>query len=158
MFYSKVKVVADELTGKVIVESQNNSEWGYVRLEQQRTEINKKGFVENKVVSILMKGKIEDLKKSNFTAGQELPGTIYIVESLEPFDDFNPERDLKIAGETGIVCKKDGKPIYRKNFYTPADNAPDGERIQHTNVDELQAAFAAQKSKALSANTDFDNL
>ena len=155
---SKVKVVADELSGEVIVVSQNNPEWGYVRLEQQRTEINKNGFVDNKIVSILMKGRVSDLQKSNFTAGQELPGTIYIVEQLVPFDNEYPDRDLKIAGETGIICRKDGKPIYRKTFYTPVDNAPDGERIQHDNVEELRAAYAAEKSKAISANTDFDNL
>jgi hypothetical protein len=155
---SKVKVVADELSGKVIVVSQNNPEWGYVRLEQQRTEINKNGFVDNKNVSILMKGRVTDLEKSNFVAGQELPGTIYIVEQLSPFDTEYPDRDLKIAGETGIICKKDGKSIYRKTFYTPVDNAPDGERIQHDNVEELRAAYAVEKSKAISANTDFDNL
>jgi hypothetical protein len=40
-----------------------------------------------------------------FYAGQELPGTIVIEESLTPFNKKAPERDLKIAGETGIVCR-----------------------------------------------------
>jgi hypothetical protein len=157
MFYSKIKVVADSATGNA-VSSKDGSEWGYVRLEQVRTVINKNGFTDKKVVSMLLKGKVEELSANGYYVGQELPGTLIVEESLMPFDTASPERDLKVAGDTGIICKKGDNPIYRKTFYTPIDNAQDIQLIQHTNTEELREAWAAQTAKPLSANTDFDNL
>ena len=157
MFYSKIKVVADSATGKA-VSCKENSEWGFVRLEQVRTVINKNGFTDKKVVSMLLKGKVEELSANGYYAGQEIPGTLIVEESLMPFDTNSPERDLKVAGDTGIICKKGDNPIYRKTFYTPVENAQDIQLIQHTNTEELRETWAAQTSKPLSANTDFDNL
>jgi len=153
---SKVKVVADATTGAVIVQSPNNPDYGYVRLEQSRTMVDDNGFLKRKVISTLLQGEMKDLTASGFYAGQELPGTICIQESLEPFNKKNPERDLKIAGETGIVCTFDDAPIYRKTVWSVSANAEDV-LIKHDNVDELRAAYAS-KSSAISANTSFDNI
>lgn len=153
---SKVKVVADATSGAVIVQSQNNPDYGYVRLEQVRTLVDDNGFLKRKVISTLLQGEMGVLLASGFYNGQELPGTICIVESLEPFNKKNPERDLKIAGETGIVCTFDGNPIYRKTKYATSVNSED-QLIQHDNVDELRAAYAS-KSSAIKANANFDEL
>lgn len=153
---SKVKVVADATSGAVVVQSQNNPEYGYVRLEQVRTLVDDNGFLKRKVISTLLQGEMGVLVASGFYNGQELPGSICIVESLEPFNKRNPERDLKIAGETGIVCTVDGNPIYRKTLYSVSSNAGDT-LIKHDNVDELRAAYAA-KSPTITANTNFDSI
>jgi len=154
---SKVKVVALDETGLVINQSKSNPEYGYVRLEQTHTMVDNNGFLRRKNVSTLIHGTMDELSASNFYAGQELPGTIIIKESLEPFNAKNPERDLKIAGDTGIICKKGDSPIYRKTVYTTASNA-DNETIQHDNIAELRAAYENSSSSAMTANTDFDNV
>lgn len=153
---SKVKVVADATTGAVIVQSPNNPDYGYVRLEQVRTMVDDNGFLKRKVISTLLQGEMSVLSESGFYAGQELPGTICVVESLEPFNKKNPERDLKIAGETGIICSVEGAPIYRKTLYSVSANAEDT-LIKHDNVEELRAAYA-NKSAAIKANTNFDSI
>ena len=155
---AKVKVaVADATTGAVIAKSENNPEYGYVRLEQTRLIIEDSGFMKSKVVSALIHGTIAELQKAGFYAGQELPGGIYVKESLEPFNKTNPERDLKVAGSTGIPCTLNGQPIFRKTYYTLAANAQDV-IVKHDNVDQIRSAYDAQPSTAVKANTDFDSI
>lgn len=154
---SKVKVVADATTNSVIVVSPNNPEYGYVRLEQTRTVIDDNGFLRMKPVSTLIHGTMTELKAAGFYAGQELPGNLLIKESLEPFNAKNPERDLKIAGDTGIICSVEGQPIYRKTIYSAASNAEDT-LIKHDNVEQLRNAYAAKTESAITPNTDFENL
>jgi hypothetical protein len=154
---AKVKVVADATSGAVICVSPNNPEYGYVRLEQVRTMIDDNGFLRRKVVSTLVHGTVTELQLTGFYAGQEMPGAIVIRESLTPFNKNNPERDYKIAGETGILCTFEGQPIYRKTVYSAASNAED-ELIKHDNIDELRAAFAVKPSSAIKGNMDFDKI
>jgi hypothetical protein len=143
---TKVKVVGDATTGSVITLS-GNAQFGYVRLEQVRSVIDDNGFLRRKPVSTLIHGDINELKAMNFYAGQELPGQIVIKEALEPFNSKTPERDLKVAGSTGIVCTFEGAPIYRKTVYTTASNATDT-LIKHDNVDQLRDAYAVQAGKS----------
>lgn len=152
---SKVKVVADATSNAVIVTSENNADWGYVRLEQVRTVIDDNGFIARKTMSCLLKGPIETLKESGFYAGQELPGTIIVEESLTPFNKKNPERDYKIAGQTGIICRQAGAPIYRRTKYVPTPNAADGTMVEHDNIEELRAAYAST-TNAVQPNQAFD--
>jgi hypothetical protein len=150
---SKVFVVADE-TGAVINVS-DNSDYGYVRVQQTRTMIDDNGFVRRKSISALMPGLVEDLKAMNLYGGQALDGKIVIEEALSPFNKKNPERDLKIAGETGIVCTLGGLPIYRRTKFTFNESTPDS-TVDHDNIDELRAAYAAQASNAaVQPNEDF---
>jgi hypothetical protein len=153
---SKVKVVADATTGAVISISENSPEWGYVKLEQIRTVIDDNGFIERKKMSTLVKGPVDVLKESGFYANQELPGTIVVEESLTPFNKKNPERDYKIAGETGIICRLDGAPIFRRTKYTPVAGAADINPIKHNNIEELRAAYSAASTNAIEPNTGFD--
>lgn len=161
---SKVKVVADPTT-KAVVNVSNNDQYGYIRLEQVRTVIDEKTqFLKRKVFSTLIHGELEALRAAGYYSGQELPGSILIEESFLPFNSKNPERDLKIAGSTGIVCiGKDEtddtlKPIYRRNVYSPSSKKEDI-TIDHVNKEEIKAAFGAQSAvKAMTPNTNFDQV
>lgn len=152
---SNVVVTADK-AGNVISVSKNNPEWGHIRVEQTRMEVDEKGFARATTYSALIPGEVKKLVAFGFVAGQVLPGTIYIKEQTNAFDTkSNPERDLKVAGKTGIVCRLGDEQIYRKNFYH--DNpAKEDETIVHTNGDEITAAYAALKAtKAITPNTEF---
>ena len=138
---SKVIVTADATTNAVINVSQNKPEWGYIRVQQVRTMIDDNGFLKRKTVSAIVPSLLVDLQASGFFAGQQLDGKIVIEESLEPFNDKTPERDLKIAGETGIVCTLAGQPIYRRTKFSFDGNISDT-LIKHDNVEELRAAYA----------------
>lgn len=153
---SKVIIVADATTGSVIYTSANNPDFGYVRLQQVRSIINDNGFLSRNVMSALIKAPVDILKEMNYQAGQVLNGQIIIKESLTPFNKKDPERDLKVAGKTGVVCKVDDQPIYRKTVYSTSSNATDI-TIQHTNTDELKEAFIAQNgvSSAIKPNEEF---
>ena len=153
---SKVKVVANE-NGVVINQSTNNPEYGFVRLEQTRTVIGNNNFIERKTVSTLLQGATSDLTAMGFYAGQELPGSIVVEESMTPFNKKNPERDLKIAGETGIVCRVGDQPIYRRSTYSTASNAQDT-LIKHDNVEQLRTAYAQNNSAGIksAAGQDFN--
>ena len=152
---SKVKVLKNE-DDSVLNISENNPDYAWVLLQQVRTVVDDSGFLRRKPVTAILPGLIEDMKAMNFYAGQELPGKILIKESLNPFNEKDPSRDLKIAGSTGIVCSVAGQPIYRKTIYTNMSNAEDV-LVQHDNVEQLRNAYAAsQSSTAMKANTAFD--
>ena len=151
---SKVKVLADE--NGVVINQSANPDYGYIRVEQAKTIIDDNGFLRRKNVSAVVPGLITDLQANGYYAGQEIPGNVVIVESLEPFNKKNPERDYKIAGDTGIICKLEGSPIFRKTVYTLAANAEDT-LVKHDNVAELRAAYATQTTgSAVKPNAEFD--
>lgn len=164
---SKVKVVADATTGAVINTSPNNPDYGYVMLEQVRLVTDEKQFLRKKRVTALVQGEITLLNEAGFYAGQELPGVIAVKEKLVPFNTKYPDKDLKVAGSTGIVCRFTGTvddieytntPIYRKHIYFANPNELD-DTVKHTNVEEIKMAYAIEtKSNAIKANSNFDNL
>ena len=143
MKHSKVRVTAD-INGNVIGVSQNNPEYGYVRVEQSVTQISEAGWLKPVKRSALIKGKVEDLAQAGFVEGHELSGKIIVKESLTPFNPENPDKDLKIAGQTGVVCRIDDQPIYRQTFYTSNQEAFD-ELITHDNTSEIREVQIAQK-------------
>ena len=134
----QVKILADDM-GNVIRQSSNNAEYGHVRLQQQRVTFSNTSWVRNSNVTALIHGKVEDLQALNLNANDSLPGKIIIKESLEPFSNNDPDRDLKYAGETGIICCVDGQPIYRKTFFVPDVNAQDV-LVAHDNGDAIREA------------------
>jgi hypothetical protein len=151
---SKVLVVADA-TGAVINVSENNPEYGYVKLQQAKTVVDDNGFLRRTVLTALIQSSVDILKEMNYYGGQILPGILVIDEALAPFNKKNPERDLKIAGKTGIVCRLDDQPIYRRVVYRQDPSSTD-KTIQHTNVEELREAYNAQKAtSAIKPNQDF---
>jgi hypothetical protein len=139
---STVKIVADATTGAVVKISENNPDFASVRLEQVEWLLATITLLREK--QFLLYCKVHQLiYNMGFYAGQELPGTIVIEESLTPFNKKAPERDLKIAGETGIVCRVGEQPIYRRAVYSSASNAQDT-LIKHDNVEQLRSAYAQE--------------
>ena len=53
---SKVIVLADETTKSVVNLSNNNPEYGYVRVQQVRTVVDDNGFLRRKVITALSPG------------------------------------------------------------------------------------------------------
>lgn len=132
-------IVSSNEDNSIITLSKNNPEYGYIRVTQQRLLINKKGWVSIRPLSALVQADVDTLKMLNWSPNQQLRGQIVIKESLEPFTPDNPDKDLKIAGETGIPCCINGEPIYRKCFYDPTGNDVD-DLIQHNNTEEIKIA------------------
>lgn len=141
---NKVQIIPDEL-GNVIRVSQNNADYGHLRLQQERVIFGNTGWVNKKTVKTLLHGKVEDLRDMGLQNMTELPGKIIINESLEPFNANDPDRDLKIAGKTGIICCQDGQPIYRKTMYVSDVNAEDT-LVAHNNGDAIREANLLESS------------
>jgi hypothetical protein len=135
---SKVNIIADDM-GNVIRQSSTNSEFGHVRLQQERVTFGNTGWVKKSSLSTLLHGRLEDLQSLGLESIKSLPGKIIIKESLEPFTASDPERDYKYAGTTGIVCCQDGQPIYRKTFYV-SDTTAEDVLVAHTNGQEIKDA------------------
>lgn len=145
-------IVSSDEDENVIVPTKNDN--GYIRLTQERMIINKKGWINVKPVSTLVQGEITMLEKLDWKANQQLRGQIVIKESLEPFNSANPERDYKIAGETGVVCCIDGQPIYRKTFYDLSGQDNDI-LLEHTNQEEIKRAADKLQTIANELDRDF---
>lgn len=151
---SKAIVTADK-AGNIISVSKNNPEFGHIRVEQRRMIVDENGFARTTRLSALVPGKVEQLAAFELAAGDVMPGVIYVKESTTPFDKVNPERDLKVAGTTGVVCKLGNDPIYRKNFYSSNPGQLD-ETIEHTNGQEILDAYNAAKASAIAPSAEFN--
>lgn len=148
----KVKVTADA-AGNVITVSKKNADWGHIRVKQVRMVVDENGFARPHPMSALIIGTIQDLKNYGYKDGQEISGKIIFKESLKPFNNEDPDKDLKVAGETGITCLVGDKPIYRKNFYSDSEDAQDVS-LEHTNGDAIKAAHAELKKKKAAEKID----
>ena len=98
---SKVRVIADK-NGNVINVSQNNPEYGSIRVEQEVAIINNTGWVKNVRRVAFINGKVEDLASLNYTADQEIKGKI--EETIQTIKDQKAEKlnyfKLKKLNET----------------------------------------------------------
>jgi hypothetical protein len=149
--------VSPDEQGNAIRVSKNNAEYGHVRLTQNRVTFNTNGWVNKKTLTTLIHGTVEDLQAMNFSTEQPLNGKIVVREQLEPFNTNDPDRDLKMAGDTGIVCCEHGQPIYRKTFYDASGTMEDtyvahtnGDAIREANADNVEAAPNVAEPKAKS--------
>jgi putative methionine-R-sulfoxide reductase with GAF domain len=146
---SKVRINPDE-QGNAIRVSKNNPEYAHMRITQERVDFGSNGWVNRKVFSALIHGKTEDLTEMGFKANEELPGNIVVVESFE-----GRTEDLKIAGETGIVCKGvdtetgEIKDIYRTTRYDSSGQMQ-SIMIPHVNGDEIREANGNTPKKTVS--------
>ena len=136
---TKVTVTADN-AGNVITKT-SNPIWGYIRVEQTRMVIDENGFARMKKLSALIPGTVADLHCFGWEANQKIEGKIIIKESLTPFNKHEPEKDLKVAGISGVVCQQGDSPIYRKHFFNVNAGAVD-QLLEHTNTEEIKAAYA----------------
>lgn len=154
----RVIVVASK-EGDVVRVSSNNPEYGNIRVTQERFMMDDSGFLRPRTISALIAGKVEDLHRLNVSDGQSIDGRITQRHSMTPFNPKDPERDLKIAGETGVICMVGENPIYMKSFFNFDPHTQDGARIEHDNGAEIKAKYAEMKSnKALTPNQDFEEI
>jgi hypothetical protein len=147
MTTENVIISTDEL-GNVIRQSNSNSEYGFIKLTQRRTLLGNglNNFVNTKNVSTILLGKIEDLQGLGLKATDVLPGKIIIKESLVPFNNKDADRDLKMAGDTGIICTIDGQPIYRKTFFV-GDTSANDVLVSHDNGKAISLANGNVQAK-----------
>lgn len=143
---NNVVVTSDQL-GNVVGISPNNPEYGYIRVEQNAKQITEGGWFRMVRRSALIKGKVEDLLAADFQAGEFIPGKIVVRESFEPINPNDTERGLKIAGDTGVICRVDDQPIYRDTVFTTDLDAQDV-FIQHNNTEEIKEVQTASRSMA----------
>jgi hypothetical protein len=146
---NKVTVKADK-NGNVVSVSPNNPEYGWIFVEQTVPQL-ENGWLKKSVRSARINGLVSDLLQVNYKAGQELPGKIVVLESFTPFNQQEPDRDLKIAGSSGVICRVNDEPIYRTTLYTSNLNSFD-ELIHHTNTEEIREVMQAQRSMAALQN------
>jgi hypothetical protein len=137
-------VVVTAKNGAVVIPSRNNPIYGYIRVQQTRAVISEEGWVEQRTLSALINGTVDDLRGLNYTENQVLKGKIRIVEKMKPFNTKNPEKDIKVAGDSGVICSIDGKPIYRNAFYSTNERLEDV-LIQHDNTAEIKFKIAELK-------------
>jgi hypothetical protein len=135
---NQVEVLADDM-GNVVRLSKNNPDYGYIKLGYNSITIGKGGWLKPRNLTSIILGNTEDLIMYSKTIGKSLPGKIVVKESLSPFNKKDPNRDLKYAGDTGVVCCVDGQPIYRKTEYV-SDLSIEDTLINHDNGDDIRAA------------------
>ena len=129
----KVRVTANA-DGHTIIRS-SNPEYGYIRVEQERSFINpESNFVDSVTLSALVVGKIEILEGLGWVQDQEIPGIIYIKEQLYPFTSL--DKDIKKSSRNGIPLKVGDAVIYRKCLYDSKGLKTDS-LLEHTNKEEI---------------------
>jgi hypothetical protein len=132
----QVTVITDP-QGRVVIPT-NNPDYGYVKLQQKIKEFDEAGWLQVKTRTTLVKGRLDWLNDLRWTAGMKLPGRLVVRESLEPFNPENAEHEIKYAGDTGVICRVDDQPIYRRSFWDQTGVKQDV-LITHTNIDEIRA-------------------
>jgi hypothetical protein len=144
-----VYIVGDD-NGSVINVSKNNPNFGWITIRQDKLTISN-NWAQNKSVSTLISGEINILEAFNFAPGQVLDGQIVIIEQLTPFT--SEDRDVKVAGSTGVVCSVKGQPVYRKTFFTE-DMTKRDVLVAHDNTEEIRQALAAQKLSSVTPSVE----
>lgn len=133
------KCIVKAFEGLVVVASQNNPEYGSIRVEQT-VMTTQNGFLTPKKRSAFINGTVVDLKAAGWVDGQAIDGHIIVKESLTPFNEENPDRDIKMAGDTGVPCTIEGQVIYRRSYFSFTEEADTV--IAHDNGEQIKAAQA----------------
>ena len=147
----KVTVKAND-AGLVVVPSNNNPEFGYIRLEQ-KDNVMADGWLRPVVKSTILKGAVADLKELGFTPNMTLDGKIQIIESATPTNPNNLAQDAKVAGESKVPCTIEGEQIYRTSIYTLDMEAVDT-LVAHDNKEAITLAQAELAKAKETANLD----
>jgi hypothetical protein len=151
---TNVIVVGDPTTGALITPSKSNPDYGYIKVQQSDSYIDANGFFRPRIAVALIHGYVTDLQEAGYYNGQELTGRIVTRESLTPFNKANADKELKYAGKTGVVCKVNGSPIYRKTVYTDVKSIEEV-LIAHDNSEEIKNALLSEKQSTIKPNEDF---
>ena len=146
MTNSKVVIKADELGNKIRV-SKNNPEFGFVVIQSNSITIGTNNWLKGGTRSTLINGTVEQLQAAGFNNMTSMPGKLVIREQVTPFtsNEENQAKDLKMAGDTGVICRAVDKttgeevPIYRKTIYDPSGQLEDT-LVPHINSNEIREA------------------
>lgn len=141
---NKVTVV-ETSNGQVINVNANNPEFGYVRVGQTISKFNSDGWLNTEDRYFLLKGRVDQLQSAGLDSGFEMPGKLVRQESLEPFSEYSQP---KVAGESGVVCKVNGQPIYSRVVYDASGTMEDT-LVPHDNKEEIIAAIAGNNVKPM---------
>ena len=136
-YEKRVIVTGDDLGNTICVTKNPNI--GYIKVRQFVERITNSKWIKIEMRYALIMGDVKTLKMLNYKTNQALPGKIIVLESTIPFSIDYPERDYKIAGSTGVICKIDDVPIYRITKYTTDENEHD-QFIELNNHDEINAS------------------
>lgn len=149
---STVKVsTASNSSTEIIGVSNNNPDFGYIRVEENGgLSFGNGGWLNAKTKSALIKGKVADLqtfvRKNNVTVGYEIPGQIVIMEQAGT--PFYEGQAPKRAGQDGeiLYITRDGQklPIYRQTEFT-MDMTRVDQLVQHENA-------LSQAARVMTAN------
>lgn len=118
---SKVTVIAHPETGAVITASKSNPEIGAIRVESTQQVFNPNtGFFNEEKRTAFIAGRVADLAKLNWKAGQTVTGKILRLESFNP---FYPDQDMKRYPDShpnaGEPVLTEGRPTYLRFIFTP---------------------------------------
>jgi hypothetical protein len=147
---SNTVTITPDSNGNIIRQSKN-PEIGYIVLKQESSEV-KRGWLNNKTRTALLRGNIDDLKAQKYKKNSKLPGRIVVFETVTPLSSLDPERGLKRAGDGGIICcTADGEPIYRETYWDPSGQDEDN-FVPHANGDAIRTAKSTTPEEL--ANSD----
>tara|TARA_R100000654_G_C2620861_1_gene118434 strand:+ start:85 stop:540 length:456 start_codon:yes stop_codon:yes gene_type:complete len=141
---SGVEFVINEKTNDKYFPLQNNV--FSVRLQTQDFTIGLNNFIKEVKKVCFINGSLEQLKAMFPPGLTSLPGKLYIKEQLTPFS--SSDYDIKKSADLdkgGVVCSKNGQPIYRLVCYD-ATGTQEDILIQHDNKEEILAAKAKYES------------
>lgn len=139
-----VKVATHPVTGNVITPSENNPEWGTVRVDSENISFSN-GMMNVSKRSAFIRGRVAHLELMKFRAGQTLKGKIQKQESFEPFYENQPP---KINPTTQEVVLTNGRETYLQFQYVEDENALDL-WIAETPVEQEETAQEALAEQAL---------
>jgi len=153
---STVKVTtASNSTSEIIGVSNNNPEFGYIRVEaNEGLSFGNGGWLNSKSKSALIKGKVADLqtfiRKNNVSVGYEIPGQIVVMEQAgTPFYEGQQPKRAGVDGEVLFVTRNGEKlPIYRQTEFTMDMNKVDM-LVQHENALSTAAKVIAANDIAV---------
>lgn len=147
MIISKSPVTPSKNPEGNFINTTSNPDVCYMILRQEVIEV-KNNFPQPKLRSCIFFGTQETL--SMFIENPEMFKGAKIIrkDSFKPFDTKNPERTLKVAGNTGIVCTKEGMNIYTTTEVSWEENAKDV-IIEHDNIEEIKAANRSNLSNTV---------
>ncbi len=134
---SKVRVIKNSKTGKVINQSENNPDYGYVVLEQTVESINGNGWLDSRRRVAVLPSTMETLNRFNFTEGQELDGKLVIKESTKGREGQKPKIYPKGHINEGKPCLHNGEMIYRNCFITLNEDEQDVLLSMDTDVSKV---------------------
>jgi hypothetical protein len=135
-----VTIMTDQ-QGRVLIPT-SNPDYSYIKIKQDVVDFSESGWVRDRTRHALIKGPTSLLERLNYKAGQEIPGRIVVKERTTPWKEDQADREMKMAGTTGIPCRLGDEPIYRVAFYDRHGSMEDI-LVQHDNQDEIRQANTA---------------